>query len=89
MSNLYRMMRGYASGGYVGAGGAPAGVFAGGVNVYAPVSVTTQQTGNNLQQGNSDSVGKAYQQVVNRSVQDGIAKALRPGGLIWNATNRR
>ncbi|HHB7095726.1 TPA: phage tail tape measure protein, partial [Klebsiella pneumoniae] len=89
VSNLYRMMRGYASGGYVGAGGAPAGVFAGGVNVYAPVSVTTQQTGNNLQQGNSDSVGKAYQQVVNRSVQDGIAKALRPGGLIWNATNRR
>lgn len=89
VSNLYRMMKGYASGGYVGAGGAPAGAFAGGVNVYAPVSVTTQQTGNDQRQGNTDAVGKAYQQVVNRSVQDGIAKALRPGGLIWNANNRR
>lgn len=89
VSNLYQMMKGYASGGYVGAGGGPAGAFAGGVNVYAPVSVTTQQTGNDQQQGNTDAVGKAYQQVVNRSVQDGIAKALRPGGLIWNATNRR
>ncbi|AVR03768.1 phage tail tape measure protein [Pluralibacter gergoviae] len=89
ISNLYRMMKGYATGGYVG-GAAPAGLSAGGaISVYAPVSVTTQQAGADQQQDNSDAVGKAYQQVVDRSVRDGIARELRPGGIIWSANNHR
>lgn len=86
IGNLYRMMRGYATGGYVGTG-APGVMYAGGVSVYAPVNVTTQQADADRPQGNSNAVGRAYQQVVDRSVREGITRETRPGGIIWNATN--
>lgn len=87
ISNLYRQMRGYASGGYVGnAGNAISSP--GGVSVYAPVSVTTPSSG--PQQAGADTqLNSVYQRVINQSVQDGIAQAIRPGGLIWNAQNKR
>lgn len=87
ISNLYRQMRGYASGGYVGnAGNAISSP--GGVSVYAPVSVTTPSSG--PQQSSADTqLNSVYQRVINQSVQDGIAQAIRPGGLIWNAQNKR
>lgn len=88
VGNLYRMMRGYATGGLVGgSGGGVASPF--GVSVYAPVSVTTGQGESGQQKGSGDAVGKAYQQVIDSSVRAGIAKAIQPGGMIWNANKQR
>lgn len=87
VGNLYRMMKGYASGGLVGGGTAgPATPF--GVSVYAPVTVENPSSGTQ-QQNNGEALGRAYQQVINKSVHEGIAKAIQPGGLIWNATKGR
>lgn len=87
VGNLYRMMKGYASGGLVGGGTAgPAAPF--GVSVYAPVTVENPSSGTQ-QQNNGEALGRAYQQVINKSVHEGIAKAIQPGGLIWNATKDR
>lgn len=88
VGNLYRMMKGYATGGYVGGGGTGPAAAPFGVSVYAPVTVENA-SGNAQQQNDGDRLGKAYQQVINKSVNDGIARAIQPGGLIWNATNRR
>ncbi|KFD23974.1 phage tail tape measure protein [Yokenella regensburgei] len=87
VANLYRMMRGYATGGLVGGGGALTSPM--GVNVYAPVSVTTGQSGDTKQQGGGDALVKAYQKVIDSSIRDGIAKEVRPGGIIWNANKQR
>lgn len=89
VGNLYRLMRGYASGGFVGNASSSLSVPTAGVSVYAPVSVVTQQNGNGQAGASNDRVGRAYQQVIDQSVRDGIAKALRPGGLIWAANNTR
>ncbi len=86
VGNLYNLMRGYASGGLVGGGSAPITAPVG-VSVYAPVSVTSPQ--NETKQPAGDQLGRAYQQVITQAVNDGIAKAVRPGGLIWNATRGR
>lgn len=87
VGNLYRMMKGYASGGLVGGGTAgPAASL--GVSVYAPVTVENPSSGTQ-QQNNGEALGRAYQQVINKSVHEGIAKAIQPGGLIWNATKGR
>ncbi|MBT9425844.1 phage tail tape measure protein [Enterobacter oligotrophicus] len=88
VGNLYRMMKGYASGGYVGGGSSSGAGVPFGVSVYAPVSVTTEQQGGQ-QQSQGDQLGRAYQQVIDKSVQDGIRKASRPGGIIWNAMKVR
>lgn len=88
VSNLYRMMKGYATGGLVGGSGAVPAATPFGVRVYAPVTVENASAGTQ-QQSDGDRLGKAYQQVINKSINDGIAQAIRPGGLIWNATNRR
>ncbi|STB73818.1 Phage-related minor tail protein [Citrobacter koseri] len=86
VGNLYRLMNGYANGGYVGnTGGGMAAPF--GVSVYAPVTVTTEQTGNAT--ANNDQLGQAYQKVIDKSVRDGIARESRPGGILWNVTNSR
>lgn len=88
VGNLYKMMRGYATGGLVGgSGGGIASPF--GVSVYAPVSVTTGQGESGQQKGSGDALGKAYQQVIDSSVRAGIAKAIQPGGMIWNANKQR
>lgn len=88
VSNLYRLMRGYATGGLVGGGNAAvAGM--GGVNVYAPVSVTTGQSNDQKQHQDGGALAQAYQKVVDRSVKEGIAREIRPGGIIWNANKQR
>lgn len=86
VGNLYRLMRGYASGGYVGnSSSVPSSV---GITVHAPVSITTQQ-GSQGQQGSADQLGRAYQKVIDNSIRQGIEKEVRPGGIIWNATKSR
>nr|WP_188246221.1 phage tail tape measure protein [Enterobacter sp. E12]MBD0817642.1 phage tail tape measure protein [Enterobacter sp. E12] len=89
VANLYRLMRGYATGGLVGGGNASAAGI-GGVNVYAPVSVTTAQSNDTKQQQSGDgALAQAYQKVIDRSVREGINRETRPGGIIWNATKQR
>lgn len=89
VANLYRLMRGYATGGLVGGGNAAAAGI-GGVNVYAPVSVTTAQSNDTKQQQSGDgALTQAYQKVIDRSVREGINRETRPGGIIWNATKQR
>jgi phage-related minor tail protein len=85
VGNLYRMMKGYATGGLVGGGTGPASTF----RCQCVCPVTVENASGAQQQNDGDRLGKAYQQVINKSVNDGIAQAIRPGGLIWNATNRR
>lgn len=94
--NLYALMRGYANGGLVGGastGRAPMLGLQGGGSTSGPIiqtSVVVNSEGGQQQRGgNSDALGKAYQQVIDTSVRDGISKALRPGGLIWMAQNKR
>lgn len=91
--NLYSLMhsaQGYATGGYVGTapmyGLQSSG--AGGVNVQTSVVVQNQ---NSQQQssGNDDAISRAYKQTIDQSVREGIAKQLRPGGLIWSASKTR
>lgn len=94
--NLYALMRGYANGGLVGGastGRAPMLGLQGGGSTSGPIiqtSVVVNSEGGQQQRGgNSDAIGKAYQQVIDTSVRDGISKALRPGGLIWMSQNKR
>jgi len=91
VDNLYSMMRGYADGGLVGGNAGMFGLSGGQSNSTVVQTSVVVQSGSNQQQtsGNSDAIGKAYQQVIDQSVRDGIAKALRPGGLIYNAQNSR
>ncbi|BDH46386.1 phage tail tape measure protein [Salmonella enterica subsp. enterica serovar Choleraesuis] len=85
---LYGLMNGYASGGLVGGGSAPAAL--GGVSVYAPVTVNDNSGSQGKSSGSSNNqLARAYQQTVNQSVNDGIAKALMPGGMIWKAQRSR
>lgn len=88
VGNLYRMMKGYASGGLVGGSGTPSRAAPFGVSVYAPVTVENPSSGTQ-QQNDGQQLGRAYQQVIDKSVNDGISKALMPGGLIWNANKGR
>lgn len=88
VGNLYRLMRGYASGGFVG--NATSGSLQTGVSVYAPVSVTTPQSTQGQQgSANADALGRVYQQVVDKSIREGIERESRPGGMIWALTKTR
>lgn len=93
VDNLYAMMRGaqgYADGGFVGK--APMyGLQGGGGNTSITASVVVQDTSqqNGQKTDNSGAVAKAYQQTIDRSIKEGIAREIRPGGLIWNAKKSR
>lgn len=87
VGNLYSLMRGYASGGLVGGGKGVATPL--GVSVYAPVTVTSPQQGSEASQSNNGAAARAYQQVVDRSIREGIARESEPGGIIWNLNNGR
>ncbi|QGW18233.1 MULTISPECIES: phage tail tape measure protein [Leclercia] len=87
VGNLYSLMRGYASGGLVGGGKGIVTPL--GVSVYAPVTVTPSQQGSEASQTNNGAAARAYQQVVDRSIREGIARESEPGGIIWNLNNGR
>ncbi|HGH4666595.1 TPA: phage tail tape measure protein [Enterobacter cloacae] len=93
VGNLYTLMRsaqGYANGGYVGNAPMYGLQAAGSGNVTVQTSVVVQNQ-NPQQQTNagSDAMSRAYKQTIDQSVREGIAKQLRPGGLIWNACKSR
>lgn len=87
IGNLYSLMRGYATGGYVGTASSSLTPALAGVSVYAPVTIQNAQGGGTP--AADDRLSKAYQQVIDKSVNAGIAQAVRPGGLIWAANQRR
>lgn len=93
VGNLYTLMRsaqGYANGGYVGNAPMYGLQAAGSGNVTVQTSVVVQNQ-NPQQQTNagSDAMSRAFKQTIDQSVREGIAKQLRPGGLIWNASKSR
>ncbi|HBE9150681.1 TPA: phage tail tape measure protein [Serratia fonticola] len=95
VDNLYAMMRGYANGGLVVnavSGTAPMHGLRGSegsqLTINAPITINHQGQQQN-QAGNGDAVAKVYQQVIDTSVREGIARELRPGGQIWYANNPR
>lgn len=93
VGNLYTLMRsaqGYANGGYVGNAPMYGLQAAGSGNMTVQTSVVVQNQ-NPQQQTNagSDAMSRAFKQTIDQSVREGIAKQLRPGGLIWNASKSR
>ncbi|WP_084110648.1 phage tail tape measure protein [Erwinia typographi] len=93
VDTLYAMMRGangYADGGYVGKAQMYGLQSSGSGDTIVQTSVVVQNDNSQQQSGvNSDAITKAYQQTIDRSVRDGIARETRQGGIIWNAQQRR
>lgn len=93
VGNLYALMRGsqgYANGGYVGTAPMYGLQSAGAGNVTVQTSVVVQNQNSQQQStAGSDAMSRAYKQTIDQSIREGIAKQLRPGGLIWNASKSR
>nr|WP_154325038.1 phage tail tape measure protein [Pantoea sp. 201603H] len=93
VDTLYAMMRGangYADGGYVGKAPMYGLQSSGSGDTIVQTSVVVQSDNSQQQSGvNSDAITKAYQQTIDRSVKEGIARETRQGGIIWNAQQRR
>lgn len=92
VGNLYSIMhnaQGYAGGGYVGRAMASEGRSStNGVNIQTSV-VVQNGSAQEPSPGNDEVLTRAWQQTIDQSVRSGVAKELRPGGLIWNATRSR
>lgn len=83
VANLYRLMRGYASGGLVGAGAMPAQTM-GGVSVYAPVSISQQGGGKDVSQANTAGTARQLQGIVQQTITERLKKEMSPGGLLYS-----
>lgn len=68
--------------------GVVAGSAGGGIHIESNVYVQADKSSSQAT-GSNDAVGRAYQQTVDSSIQEGIRKALRPGGIIWSAQQKR
>lgn len=82
VTNLYRLMRGYATGGLVG-GGSVAGQGMGGISVYAPVTVTQQGDDGTVNSANATSTAKQLEGIVQTVLTDRFKKEMGPGGLLY------
>ncbi|HDR8820864.1 TPA: phage tail tape measure protein [Escherichia coli] len=81
VGNLYRLMRGYAEGGYVGAAGSPAQMRrAEGINFNQNNHVVIQNDGINGQAGSQ--LMKAVYDMARKGAQDELRLQLRDGGLL-------
>ncbi|EES0431337.1 phage tail tape measure protein [Escherichia coli] len=81
VGNLYRLMRGYAEGGYVGAAGSPAQMRrAEGINFNQNNHVVIQNDGINGQAGSQ--LMKAVYEMARKGAQDELRLQLRDGGLL-------
>ncbi|GEG65551.1 phage tail length tape measure protein [Escherichia coli O145:H28] len=80
MGNLYRLMRGYAEGGYVGGAGSPAQMRrAEGINFNQNNHVVIQNDGINGQAG--PQLMKAVYDMARKGAQDEIQAQMRDGGV--------
>lgn len=93
VSNLYSMMKGYASGGVVG-GAAGINTFSSGVNaasgngmggiqVSAPVTIMQDNGAGSVSSANTASTAKQLQAIVQTTVTDRLRKEMSPGGLLY------
>ena len=81
VGNLYRLMRGYAEGGYVGAAGSPAQMRrAEGINFNQNNHVVIQNDGPNGRAG--PQLMKAVYEMARKGAQDELRLQLRDGGLL-------
>ncbi|BCA67870.1 phage tail tape measure protein [Escherichia coli] len=81
VGNLYRLMRGYAEGGYVGAAGSPAQMRrAEGINFNQNNHVVIQNDGTNGLPG--PQMMKAVYEMARKGAQDELRLQLRDGGLL-------
>ncbi|MES3254864.1 phage tail tape measure protein [Escherichia coli] len=81
VGNLYRLMRGYAEGGYVGGAGSPAQMRrAEGINFNQNNHVVIQNDGINGQAG--PQLMKAVYEMARKGAQDELRLQLRDGGLL-------
>ncbi|WP_380177834.1 phage tail tape measure protein [Kalamiella sp. sgz302252] len=95
VSNLYSMMKGYASGGVVsGAGGidafssgvnAASGNGIGGIQVSAPVTIVQDSGSGSVSSANTASTAKQLQAIVQTTVTDRLRKEMSPGGLLYRS----
>lgn len=81
VSNLYRLMKGYADGGFVGGGASPR-LSADGISVYAPVTVQ-QGNGNNSNSGAASGMATQLQGAIQGAISDRLKKELSPGGILY------
>ncbi|WP_208885662.1 phage tail tape measure protein [Escherichia coli] len=81
VGNLYRLMRGYAEGGYVGGAGSPAQMRrAEGISFNQNNHVVIQNDGTNGQAG--PQLMKAVYDMARKGAQDEIQKQMRDGGIL-------
>lgn len=93
VSNLYSMMKGYASGGVVGGAGginafsssvnAVSGNGMGGIQVNAPVTIMQDAGAGGISSANTASTAKQLQAIVQTTVTDRLRKEMLPGGLLY------
>lgn len=95
VSNLYSMMKGYASGGVVG-GSAGINAFSSGVNnatsngmggiqVNAPVTIMQDSGAGSVSSASTASTAKQLQAIVQTTVTDRLRKEMSPGGLLYRS----
>jgi lambda family phage tail tape measure protein len=85
--NLYRLMRGYATGGYVGNQSSSSSGVIGGISVYAPVSLS--QTGtetSGVGTANATGTAKQLQGIIQTTITERLKKEVSPGGLLYKKT---
>lgn len=82
VANLYRLMRGYATGGLVG-GGESRTRTDGGISVYAPVSIQRQETGNDTGQSHSAGPARQLQMIIQQTITDRLKREMGPGGVLY------
>ncbi|MHA0950752.1 phage tail tape measure protein [Enterobacter ludwigii] len=83
VANLYRLMRGYASGGLVG-GGSAAGAGMGGISVYAPVNISQQGSDGSINQANATGTAKQLQAIVQQTITERLKKEMSAGGVLYS-----
>lgn len=94
VSNLYDMMRGYATGGYVGDIGQP--IYSSGVNratgsgntviqVNAPVSITQDSGSGDASSAGTANAANQLKSIVQTTITERLRKEMSPGGVLYRA----
>ncbi|MDR3431042.1 MAG: phage tail tape measure protein [Rouxiella aceris] len=84
VANLYKLMRGYASGGLVGNSAVGSAISkSAGISVYAPVTIEQVGNANNSSATDTANTAKQLQGIVQQVVSDRLRKEISPGGLLY------
>lgn len=89
VANLYRMMRGYATGGLVGGSGPSMAGGSGGNSIQVSTTVNVGNGGGPVDPAQTSQYQKDMQSVIDESVQKGIDRAMKPGGRLYKYQSRR